>query len=543
MRIRPAPRSIRRALCWLVALVALLGTPAGATNAAPAATLAGLPLARPASVSVEWRDGSALATWPAVPGADGYLVSLIRLRDQAIMAQQRVPTAQPVADLPGLWPGEQYVVAVQALDAANDSGRPGLSQPGASVPLSTAAAYGFLDDALQSPGPLDASLWDQRALYASGPTYGGAYAAGSGQTELVAGCPAGTACYGQLAVTTLRARAPFDWHGRTLTVRGEVDLKGDTYQSFGAILAPQVVGPTRVLDLGQRFFQPVALPMIELYSARGQTSLLYSAGYGAFPMVLARVPNPTGITGVRDDIVWRVSTTHTRVQLDGVTVFDLDWPTALPYTTGYLSLFAEDDPHAGSGAQPVCDDAPNPCAVWHLGPWGFDAPTGDAAQPATAAYMASGCDTTAVAAPDSLAPAADCDAADVSAGSSASYSVPVAGAPGLASAAVLFDASNLTVPGSLTLGVNGGAAIGVPDVVADSGQSGSGAFESYRVPISPSLLASGDNRVTFQLQNVPSGEAVTIANVQIETAARAPAPARIPVPEPAPLSYWTAGLA
>lgn len=523
----------------VLVLLAVLAATAGPARAQAAASLASSRmLTRPASVGVAWRDDSALATWPPVPGADGYLVSLLRLRDGAVMVRQRVPAAERSADLPGLWPGERYAVAVQTLDSANRAGPPAVSRPGAPVPLFANTSTGFLDNALAAPGPLDADLWDQRTLTADQPAYGAAYIASPGETDLIAGCPAGSPCYGQPAVTVLRARAPFDWTGRTLTVRGEVDLKGDAHQSFGAILAPEVIAPGRVLDLGQRFFQPVALPMIELYSSRGETSLLYAAGYGGFPMVLAHTRNPTGVSGLRDDIVWRVSATHTSVQLDGATVFDLDWPASLPYATGYLSLFAEDDPRAGSSAQPTCDDAPNPCAVWHLGPWGFDAPWGDA-QHATAAYAAGGCDLAGSATADG-SPAVLCGAADLLAGETTAYAVPVADASGLAAAAVVFDARDLTMQGNLTLSINGGPPVGIPDVVPDGGASGSGAFGTYRVPIPPSLLMSGANRVIFRLQG-ETVSAVTLANVQIETVASAAAvPSALP-PEPAPLSYWTAG--
>lgn len=539
---RPWSNLLACALALLLILLTLIG--ADTVEAAPV-TGAGAPLlARPASVSVRWRDDSALATWPAVPGADGYLVSLVRLRDGAVMARTSVPASQRIADLAGVWPGERYVVAVQTLDAANRAGRPALSEDGAATPLAPAAFAGFEDDAL-AVGPLDASQWDQRTLSAGGPTDAAADVTGAGVTGLIAGCPDGSPCEGQRAVTVLRARAPFDWTGRALTVHGEVDLKGDAHQSFGVILAPQVVGPARVLDLGQGFFQPVALPLVELYTSRGTTSLLYSAGYGSFPMALARVPNPIGISGVRDDIVWRVSASHTSVQLDGVTVFDLDWPTALSFDTGYLSLFAEDDPGAGPGSQPICDEAPNACAVWHLGAWGFDAPAGaysSANPPATAAYDTAGCGPLSTAPADASGEppaAALCGATDVAAGAVATFAVPVASAVDLGEAGVVFEARNLALPGGLTLSINGGAPLGVPDVVADGGQSEAGAFEVYRVPIAPALLAPGVNHIAFQVPDASDGP-ITLANIQIEAVSRGATARTGASAEPAPLGYWSA---
>ncbi|HLZ21453.1 MAG TPA: hypothetical protein VKQ30_04945, partial [Ktedonobacterales bacterium] len=342
-------------------------------------------------VKAYWSDSTALVTWDAMAGATGYVVTLIRSRDLGVIERYTVPASQRAGDAQGVWPGEWYQVAIQPLRPDGTAGKPVYSDPGRSAPISRQTYNGFLDQENRPAGTIDANLWDQHIFYSNVAMYGVTFVNDQLHYHILAGCPSGTPCHGQQSITVQNARVPVDWKNRTATIHGEVDLKGDFHEWFGAVLTPQIIGPDRVLDRVDRMFMPVTMPQLEIFTFEGETDLIYARGDGSQPSLLAHIPNPRGYNNVRDDIVWHVSATHTTILIDGKTAFDLDWPAPLGFTHGYLSLFAEDYPNSGgTHGQPACDEPGQDCSLWHLDNWGFDAPAGQV-QPTSRAYYAQGC--------------------------------------------------------------------------------------------------------------------------------------------------------
>ena len=497
----------------------------------------------PASPHVHtvWSDSTVFVEWDAIPGAAGYRASLIRASDMGIMEQIALSASQTMWDGQGVWPGEWYFVAIQPLRASGDPGPAIYSAVGQSVPISYATYNGFLDKESRKAGQIDTNLWDEHIFYSNVAMYGDAFVNNQLHYHLAAGCPVRTPCAGQQTITAQNARVPLDWASRTVTIHGEVDLKGDDHQWFGAVLSPQIVGADRVLDEVDRFFFPLTMPILELFTFQGHTRLLYAKGDGSPPQELASIPNPRGFNNVRDDIVWRVSATHTTVIIDGTTVFDLSWPAPLTFTHSYLSLFAEDYPNSGgTNGQPVCDQFPNDCSIWHLDNWGFDAPAGHT-QPTTTAYYAAGCGPYAAVDPreGAAVEANDCGAINTNdTRGAATFTIPKVTTTQLTDAGVVFDAQRLHTQGALTVSVNGHTAHAIPYVATDHNTYN---YQSYRVDVPASELVSGNNTVRFVLAGANGGDSVTIANVQIETTASTPhSPPAYP-PEPAPIGTWTAG--
>lgn len=492
--------------------------------------------ALPASplVSAKWSDSTVLVTWKALAGATTYQVTLIRLTDMAIMEQKRVPASQLAFDAQGIWPGEPYQVAVQPVLNSGTLGKAEYSTAGKAVPISRATYNGFLDTMNLPAGQIDTNLWNEHIVYSDQPGNGDTFINGQLHGHLAAGCPG--ACGNGQTLIAQNARVPLDFSGgRTLTIHGEVDLKGDDHQWFGVAVSPQVLGPDRILDQVDRFYKPLSMPQLQIFTFQGHTNLIYARGDGGAPQVLASVPNPTNINNVRDEIIWKLSSTHTTVLINGQSAFDLNWPAPLSFSRGYLSLLAEDYPQSGgSTGQPTCDQFPNDCAIWHLDNWGFDAPSSQT-QPASRAYYSANCGPYAGTS-DSAISANACDASATSgAGSSVTYTVNVASTANLTGARVAFDALRLETTGALTVSVNGGAQAPVPYVANDHNTY---EYQSYVASIPATLLHTGSNTVTFhQVASNATGN-ITVANVQIETLASTPyTPPQLP-PEPAPIGVW-----
>src|SRR5579859_1196571 len=537
MKTMRARRRVRAPVVTLLGLILILAL--GAFRVPDMAGSASLGIV--SGLSLAWGDSTVLAQWNADSGAvGGYLVSLVRAVDDGIMEQKQVPPSQLAFDAQGIWPGEQYFVAVQPVDASGTPGAATLSAPGQSVPISRTTYNGFLDQENRAAGQIDTNLWDEHIFYSNVAMYGDTFVNGQLHYHLQAGCPPSAPCADQQTITVQNARVPIDWTNRTATIHGEVDLKGDFHQWFGAVLTPQIIGPDRVLDRVDRMFMPVTMPQLEIFTFEGETDLIYARGDGSQPSLLAHIPNPRGYNNVRDDIVWHVSATHTTILIDGKTAFDLDWPAPLGFTHGYLSLFAEDYPNSGgTNGQPACDQAPaGDCSVWHLDNWGFDAPAGQV-QSTTAAFYAQGCGPYS-GQEGTEVQAVACDLLNTNdLGPNPSVTVPGVTASNLTDAGVVFDVQRLHLAGALTVSVNGNAALPVLAVASDRNTYD---FQSYRVDVPASNLVSGTNVVAFQYNSgANQGDQILIANVQIETLSSVPyMPPPLPS-EPAPIGTWGGG--
>ena len=482
------------------------------------------------NVTAHWSDSTALVSWKAMAGASQYVVSLIRNRDLGIMERQTVPASQRMFDAQGVWPGEMYQVAVQPITANGAVGAPSYSAPGQAVPISRKTYNGFLDTENVVEGQIDPNLWDEHIYYSDGSKYGAFFVNNQMHYHIAAGCPGNTPCSGDQTVSDQNARVPIDWTGRVATIHGEVDLKGDFHQWFGVALTPQIIGPDRILDEVDRTYSPVSMPQLELFDFQGALRLIYAASGHVF-QELATYPNPIGLNNVRDDIVWKVSNTHTTVVIDGKTAFDLDWPAPLSFSHAYLTLFAEDYPTSGgTNGQPACDDFPHDCSIWHIDNWGFDSATGN--QPQVAAYFEQGC-ASYHGNTDVGLPSHDCGGATFDNGGSGSVVVPHVRTDGVVAANVVLDAQQLD--GTLQVSVNGAKPVKVPYIATDRNIYNT---QSYLVQIPASALKSGSNRVTFSLSGNTAG-AVSISNVQIEAMLSTPYVAPQLPAEPAPGGYWT----
>src|SRR5579872_4177184 len=536
-------RGLSRTLRHRWALICVVGVLlAGAGIVRATRPVAHASVAAPTSVSVSWGETTALVQWAPVSGATGYEVTLIRLKDMGIMEQFRVPANQLAADAQGIWPNEQYEVAVQAVDATGAlSSTATMSATGWSEPISRTTYNGFLDQENRAAGQIDTNMWDEQVSYQGNIALcGNTFVNGQLHYHIQAGCPvSGAEGSGRQTTNVQTARVPVDWTNRTATIHGAVDLKGDQHQWFGVLLSPQIPGSDRVLDLVDRFGYPIhSMPMVELFTFHGRTHLLYAEGNGTEPRDLGSIPNPRGYNNVRDDIVWHVSAGHTTILIDGQTAFNLDFPLPLAFTHGYLSLFAVDYPNSGgTNGQPACDVAPTgDCSVWHLDNWGFDAPAGQV-QPTSHAYYAQGCSAYAGGEGQTQI-AQQCDLRNTNdVGANPSVSVPNVSASNLTDAGVVFSVENLHSQGALTLDVNGHAALAVPDIASEYNTDNTMA---YRVDVPTSDLVSGVNTVNFHFDVSKNGgtDQLKLSNVQIETVSSTPyAPPALPA-EPAPLGTW-----
>ncbi|HEV2404951.1 MAG TPA: endo-1,4-beta-xylanase, partial [Ktedonobacterales bacterium] len=469
----------------------------------------------PSGVTVAWGDSTGLVRWPAVGGATGYEVTLIRTSDKGIMQQFKTPATQLAADVQALWYGEHYEVAVQAIDGNGKLGAASLSSVGASSPISRATYNGFLDQENRSAGAIDPNLWDMRIYDGFEANYGVTFVNGQMHYHLETGDP-----NGHQTLATMRARVPIDWSGRTATIHGEVDLKGTFHNWFAAVLSPQATGPDRILDLVDRGYSPRTMPQLELFDDQDGLHLLYADGNHTAPRDLGHVPNPINLSNVRDDIVWKVSDTQVQVMLDGQSALNVTLPSTLAFSHGYLTLAAEDYPGSTGGVHPptACDAVMADCNLWHLDNWGFDAASGQ--QPLTTAYYANGCG------PYPTTPKGS-DFAPTASVECGSRTVTVATTSNLTGAAISFEAKR---PGNIQVSVNGGA-WHTANYIANDVNIYNG--QDYIVPISPSELQSGDNTVSYQL-----GGGMSAFNTEIETISSTPYVAPAEPAEPAPLGTW-----
>ena len=469
----------------------------------------------PSGVTVTWGDSTGLVRWPAVSGASGYQVTLIRASDKGIMQQFKVPATQLAADVQGTWYSEHYQVAVQAIDSSGQFGSASISAVGAASPISRSTYNGFLDQENRAAGAIDPNLWDTHIYDGFETNYGVTFVNGQLHYHLEAGDP-----NGHQTITTMRARAPIDWSGRTATIHGEVDLKGTFHNWFAAVLSPQATGPDRIMDLVDRGYSPRTMPQLELFDDQDGLHLLYVAGNHTAPQDLGHVPNPINLSNVRDDIVWKVSDTQVQVLLDGQPALNVTLPSALAFSHGYLTLAAEDYPGSTGGVHPpvACDAVMSACNIWHLDNWGFDAATGQ--QPATTAYYANGC------APYPATPSGS-DFAQAGSVECGSQTVNVTTTSGLTGAAVSFEAKR---PGHIQVSVNGGPWQTVSYIANDVNIYNA---QDYVVTIPPSQLRSGANTVSYQL-----GTGMSVFNTEIETISSAPYVAPAEPAEPTPLGTW-----
>ena len=469
----------------------------------------------PSGVTVTWGDSTGLVRWPAVSGASSYQVTLFRTSDTGIMQQFKVPATQLAADVQGVWYGEKYQVAVQAVDASGQIGSPSLSAVGASNPISRSAYNGFLDQENRSAGAIDPNLWDMHIYDGFETNYGVSFVNGQLHYHLETGDP-----NGHQTLATMRARVPIDWSGRTATIHGEVDLKGTFHNWFAAVLSPQATGPDRIMDLVDRGYSPRTMPQLELFDDQDGLHLLYAEGNHTAPRDLGHVPNPINLSNVRDDIIWKVSDTQVQVILDGQSALNVTLPAPLTFSTGYLTLAAEDYPGSTGGVHPpvACDAVMAACNVWHLDNWGFDAASGQ--QPLTTAYYANGC------APYPTVPQG-ADFAPAGSAECGSRTVDVASTSNLTSAAISFEAKR---PGNISVSVNGGPWHAVNDIASDVNIYNA---QDYIVPISPSELQTGANTVSYQL-----GGGMSAFNTEIETVSSTPYTAPAEPAQPTPLGTW-----
>ncbi|MGZ6281776.1 MAG: hypothetical protein ACXWQ5_00660 [Ktedonobacterales bacterium] len=458
------------------------------------------------------------------------------------MEQKTVPASQRVFDAQGIWPNEQYEVAVEALDASGAPGPAALSAPGQAVPIARSAYNGFLDTENVAHGQLDTNQWDVRLGLNETENQGGTFV----NNQLHYHLETANQNYNQTFVS-MRARTPFDFsNGRTMTVHGEVDLKGTFFNWFGAVLAGRAEGGDQIVDMIDRGHDPRKIPQVELFTDQNGLHLfedLPSAGY--------EVGKPyTGgfhTNNVRDEIVWKVSATHVTVTIDGTVAFDTNWPAPLTFSTGYLHLMAENYPGNTGGTIPqtACDDIMADCNVWHLDNWGFDAPAG-VQMPANAVYYTPGCGPV----PSrelTIITFDSCGRLDNSGGwgflsargqtASTTFTLPANFDPAsVATAGLAFDANGILSPTRLSYSLNGGPFAPVGYV-----PSRTNSWQSYRVPLDKTLLHAGTNTVTFKDSVTGAWDTPQVANLQIETTLISAYVVPALPNEPAPLGTWGGG--
>lgn len=475
------------------------------------------------NVNVQWGDSTALVSWTATDGASSYVVTLIRSRDLGIMERKTVPGAQLKFDAQGIWPDEWYQIAVQPVGMDGTMGRPSFSAPGQAVPLTHSLYTGFLDTGTRAPGSIDRNLWDQSGYNVGGV---GAEEAGFVNNELHFHIETGRIAYEQ-ALTGITARAPFDFTGRTGTIRGEVDLHGDFFVWFAAVLAPRHMDPTEFIDPTDRANNH-ALPFIELLNDDQGVRLFEAVpGQGALQLGPPAHPDYTYLN-VRNFLVWHVSTTQVQVTIDGQVAFDTDLPVPLPFSVGYLNLIAENYPGNGGGVRglPACDAEGKECTVWHLDNWGFDAPSGQSTMPDLGVAYDTGCEQPVL--PAGLVEAPECGMTDIG-GSGHAFTVHVADASPMKSAAVVFDLAD--GQGPIQASVNGGPL--VTEDPAWLGGDGNSAGNGVTIPLDPALLHAGDNTI---LVRAATGSAF---NLEVEQVFERPFTSPALPPEPNPIGHWS----
>lgn len=501
------------------------GVQAAAAESATATATAG-PTGHllPASpnVTARWGDSTALVSWQPMAGASSYVVTLIRSKDLGIMERQTVPASQRMFDAQGVWPDEWYQVAVQPVGSDGSVGAPSYSAPGKANPLDRSKYDGFLDTGTLAAGQINNNLWDERGYNVGGL---GAQAGAFVNNQLHFHIQTGTIAYEQ-ALTGITARTPFDFTGRTGTIRGEVDLHGDFFVWFAAVLAPRMIAPTEFVDPNDRA-KNHAVPFLELMNDDQGVHLFETVpSQGVLELGQPAQPDYTYLN-VRNFVEWQVSTTHVRVTIDGQVAFDTDLPVALPFSVGYLNLVAENYPGNGGGvrARPACDDEGNECNVWHLDNWGFDAPAGQTAMPDVGVAYDTACTQPVL--PAGLVQSPRCDLQDISGGHA--FTVHVADDSPMKSAAVVFDL--VSGQGPVQVSVNGGPA--VAENPAWIGGDGTFIANGATIPIDPAQLHAGNNTIVVR---AGAGSACNLAVEQVYQRPFTPPP--LP-PEPNPVGHWS----
>lgn len=487
-------------------------------------------------VHTVWSDSTVLIRWDAIPGATGYVVTLIRSRDLGVIERYTVPATQRIGDGQGVWPNEWYQVAIQPVGANGSAGTPEYSAPGKSNPIPVTRYNGFFDPENRPEGQVDTNLWDIRLGKDNPPNQGGAFVNGQLHYHLEAGD-----LNQDQTFTSMRARVPLDWTGRTTTIHGEVDLKGDRHNWFAVVLTPSAVGGDHIIDFVDRSGGNVAIPQLELFNDQDGVHLVYAPGGGSDARQLG--PAFTGmyhVNNVRDTILWQVSAHHLTVTIDDQTAFDVELAQPLTFTRGYLTLMAEDYPGNTGGVIPPtpCDGVMQDCNVWHLDNWGFDAASGQ--MPTPVVYFPEGCGPYPSAENQTVTfdPCGQlsntCCGWDASQGATVSTTINVASTTSLISAGVAYDVNHLDQNGQLAVSVNGGPYAVENNVATDRGTY---TWQSYLLPVNPSLLHTGKNTITFK-DLTPGSNTPQVADIQLETLSSTPFAFPAPPPEPTPTVYW-----
>ena len=523
---------------------ALLPVRASSSTQSPTHAPTKAPIVTTGPVKVMWGDSTALAGWNAMSGAAGYRVTLIRANDMAIMEQVDVPATQLRFDAQGIWPGNQYVIAVQALDGSKHPGAPIYSGAGQAVPIDRSQYPGFLDTMGLPAGAIDHNLWDQR-VYVDG----GAAASSDGSfinNQIHGHLETGVISIEQ-SIATISARPAFDFTGRTGHIHGEMDFHGNVSEWSAILLGPRPLNGNEMWDVDDRGFGVRAMPFLEVFNdsvdavPHGHLRLVESvAGQSVHQLGTFDVPD-YNLLNVRNFVDLYVSTTHVKFVVDGLTLVDTALPVALPFSVGYLTLAAESYPKIDTdrfGHVLPCDVAvTGECNVWHLDNWGFDAPATQAAQPATTENLVPGCteygmglqfDSVCdkiVFAPSDLGPH--------------STTVNVADASNTRAAYLVFDTYRNFNPGSLQVSLNGSAWTTVPWL---SNPNGPGwLHQTSQVELPLASLKTGANTVSFRVTS-PTKDNSWLGNPiieQVRTFAYTPPP--LP-PEPAPIGTWAASI-
>jgi hypothetical protein len=537
------------ALAVLIGALALRAMPSSSVSAtteqAPSPSLH-VPLSTPAhpgkiylsspAVTATWDESTALVRWQPIAGATRYVVTLIRSRDLAIIERSTVLASQRIFDAQGVWPDEMYQIAIQPVWANDTLGPAEYSAPGRSAPISRQVYNGFLDTETRPQGPVDPNLWFI-SMSGAHPD-GGAFVNDQLHYHLEAGDPED-----DQTLATMRARVPMDWSQGTVTIHGEVDLKGTFHNWFAVVLSPQATGPERIIDTNDRRFGARTMPMLELFDDNLGVHLFYAIGNDTPPRELGTpFTHVYNTPNVRDTILWKVNTRHVTVVIDGQTAFDVDLPVPLSFTRSYLTLAAEDYPdNGGVRFTDPCDGVMADCNVWHLDDWGFTAASGS--QPTSAVYYAAGCGPYA-ANEFKLVTFKACAPLDLRGnsqygrgpGAVVTTTITVSRAAHLIGADVSLEAQMLEQQGELELSVNGGPWV-TPAYVAND--TDFAYYQDYVIPIDPALLKAGTNTVAIRKAfNPPDNSGFVVANVQIETLSSTPYTPAPPPPETAPKGYW-----
>jgi hypothetical protein len=499
------------------------------------------------NVNVAWHDSRAMTSWSPVSDASGgYKVTLIRMSDKAVMQQVAVSSSQTVADMQPLFPGVSYRIAVQAVGSNGSVGAPAYSNVGQSVPLNKSAYNGFLDTENVADGAIDSNLWDVRLGQDNSPNQGGTFVNPQLHYHLEAGNMDGDQTF-----ASMRARVPVSLaNGRTATISGDVDLKGDFFNWFAVSLSPTIANGDHIIDQVDRTGAKQRTPQLELFDDENGLHLIYAAGDGSNAMEIGN-PYKGGLhtNNVRDTLTWKVSRTHVTVLIDGQTAFDVSLPKPFTPTSAYLTLMAENYPgNTGGIHKPTAADAVMGAAnMWHLDNWGFDAPSG--VMPQVAVGYTSNCGA-APSVEDVMKPGhkmvswTACGRLDntngygwqSANGQSVSTTVNMpssVSASSLASAKIVADVTGLNSASRITVSVNGG-----PFVATGAPIDRTSSVQEIGIPIDASLLHAGANKVTFR-DSQSSYDTPQFSNIQIEAVTtKAYVTPALPA-QPASLGTWT----